>query len=131
MSEAIRVTKEGGTIFTAYCMGYASVLLYGFIRGAIYDIIDKCMLDTETFDTFSNPWDIFELYRKEDIDKLRKQFSVTQFHFISSHEYTNHMRETVDQMDDTMYEPYLKYHLATCERQEMIGYSHHTLDIFR
>ena len=29
------------------------------------------------------------------------------------------------------YELYLKYHLATCERQDMIGYSHHTLDIFR
>lgn len=26
---------------------------------------------------------------------------------------------------------YEKYHLATCERQDMIGYSHHTLDIFR
>ena len=35
------------------------------------------------------------------------------------------------QVDDAMYELYLKYHLATCERQDMIGYSHHTLDIFR
>lgn len=60
LSEAIRVTKKGGTIFTAYCMGDASILSYGFIRGAIYDLMEKCMLDTETFDTFSNPWDIFE-----------------------------------------------------------------------
>lgn len=131
LSEAIRVTKKGGIIFVAYCMGDASVLSYGFIRGEIYNIIEKCMLDTETFDTFSNPWDIFELYRKEDIDELRNQFSVTQLHFIASDGYTNHMRETVDNMDDRMYELYLKYHLATCERQDLIGYSHHTLDIFR
>ena len=26
---------------------------------------------------------------------------------------------------------YLKYHLSTCERQDMAGLSHHTLDIFR
>lgn len=26
---------------------------------------------------------------------------------------------------------YLKYHLVTCERQDMVGCSHHTLDIFR
>ena len=26
---------------------------------------------------------------------------------------------------------YLKYHLSTCERQDMVGLSHHTLDIFR
>lgn len=131
LSEAIRVTKQGGIIFVAYCMGDASVLSYGFIQGEIYNIIEKCMLDTETFDTFSNPWDIFELYRKEDIDKLRNQFSVMQLHFIASDGYTNHMRETVDNMDDRMYELYLKYHLATCERQDLIGYSHHTLDIFR
>lgn len=131
LSEAIRVTKKGGIIFAAYCMGDASVLSYGFKRGEIYSLIEKCMLNTETFDTFSNPWDIFELHRKEDIDKLRAGFRVSQLHFIASDGYTNHMRETVDQMDDRMYELYLKYHLATCERQDMVGYSHHTLDIFR
>lgn len=41
------------------------------------------------------------------------------------------MRETVDQMDDNVFELYLKYHLSTCERQDMVGYSHHTIDIFR
>ena len=44
----------------------------------ICDIIEICILDTETFDTFSNPWNIFELYRKEDIDALRNQFLVTK-----------------------------------------------------
>ena len=41
------------------------------------------------------------------------------------------MRDTVDQMDNAMYEMFLKYHFATCERQDLIGYSNHTLDIFR
>lgn len=131
LSEAIRVTKKGGLVFTAYCMGDASVLSYGFIRGEIHNIIEKCMINTETFDTFSNPWDIFELYRKEDIEELRSNFRVAPLHFIATDGYTNHMRETVDQMDDRMYELYLKYHLAICERQDMVGYSHHTLDIFR
>ena len=131
LSEAIRVTKKHGVVFAAYCMGDASVLSYGFKRGEIYSIIEKCMLDTETFDTFSNPWDIFELHRKEDIDRLRAEFPVTQLHFVASDGYTNHMRETVDGMDDRMYEIYVKYHLATCERPDMVGYSHHTLDIFR
>lgn len=131
LSEAIRITKKGGIVFVAYCMGDASVLSYGFVRGQIHSIIDKCMLDTETFATFSNPWDIFELYRKEKIDSLRTQFPVTQLHFLASDGYTNHMRQTVDAMDAETYELYLKYHLATCERLDLIGYSHHTLDIFR
>lgn len=131
LSEAIRVTKKGGVIFAAYCMGDASILSYGFGQGEIENIIEKCMLDTETFDTFSNPWDLFELYRKEDIDRLRSAFHVTQLHFVASDGYTNHMRQTVEQMNDRMYELYLKYHFAICERQDMTGYSHHTLDIFR
>ena len=89
LSEAVRVTKKGGIVFAAYCMGDASVLSYGFIRGEIYNIIEKCMLDTETFDTFSNPWDIFELYRKEDIDNLRSEFAVTQLHFVASERNSN------------------------------------------
>lgn len=131
LSEAIRVTKKNGIVFVAYCMGDASVLSYGFIRGEIFNIIEKCMVDTKTFDTFSNPWDIFELYRKEDIDALRGQFDVTQLHFVAADGYTNHMRDIVDKMDDEMYGLFLKYHFATCERQDMVGLSHHTLDIFR
>ena len=131
LSEAIRVTKPGGIIFAAYCMGDASVLSYGFIRGHIHEIIEKCMLNPETFETYSKPWDLFELYRKEDIDALRARFPVTQLHFVAADGYTNHMRDTISQMPDDVYEIYLKYHLATCERPDLIGYSHHTLDIFR
>ena len=131
LSEAIRITKKGGIIFTAYCMGDASILSYGFRGGQIHSLVEKCMLDTETFNTFSKPWDLFELYRKEDIDALRNHFNVTQLHFIASDGYTNHIREIINQMDDATYELFVKYHLATCERQDMIGYSHHTLDIFR
>lgn len=131
LSEAIRVTKKGGIVFAAYCMGDATVLSYGFVWGEIYNIIENCMLNPETFDAFSTPWDLFMLYRKEDIDALRNQFHVTQLHFIASDGYANHMRETLKQMDDAMYEMFLKYHLATCERQDMVGCSIHTLDIFR
>ena len=131
LSEAIRVTKRGGVIFAAYCMGDASVLQYGFGRGVIFELIEKCMLDTETFDTFSNPWDIFELYRKEDIDRLRSTYDVTQLHFVATDGYANHIRDRLAEMDDATYEMFIKYHLATCERLDLIGYSNHTLDIFR
>ena len=130
LSEAIRVTKKGGVIFVAYCMGDASVLQYGFGRGMIFDLIDKCMLDTETFDTFSNPWDIFELYRKEDIDALRSHFDVEPLRFVASDGYANHMREKMCEMDERTFQLFVKYHLSTCERQDLIGYSNHTLDIF-
>lgn len=131
LSEAIRVTKKGGIVFAAYCMGDASVLMYGFVRGHIHEIIEKCMLDPVTFKTFSKPWDLFELHRKEDIDSLRSHFPVTQLHFLATDGYANHMRETLAGMDAETFELFLRYHFATCERIDMIGYSNHTLDIFR
>jgi len=131
LSEAIRVTKKGGIIFSAYCMGDASILLYGFVRGEIHNIIDKCMLDTTTFKTFSKPWDLFELHRKEDIDALRSHFNVTQLHFLATDGYANHMRNTLEEMDENTFQLYLQYPFATCERCDMTGYSNHTLDIFR
>ena len=131
LNEAVRVAKRGGVVFAAYCMGDASILNYGFIRGEIHNIIEKCMLDPETFETFSAPWDIFELHRREDIDALRAELPVTQLHFVATDGYTNHMRQTVAEMDDATYDLYLKYHFATCERSDLCGYSHHTLDIFR
>lgn len=131
LSEAIRVTKRGGIVFAAYCMGDASVLQYGFGRGMIRDLMEKCMLDPETFDTFSNPWDIFELHRMEDIDALRIRFDVQRLHFVATDGYSNHIREKLDEMDEETYQLFIKYHLATCERLDLIGYSNHTLDIFR
>ena len=131
LSEAIRVTKKGGIVFSAYCMADASVLLYGFVRGEIHNIIQKCMLDPVTFETFSKPWDLFKLHRKEDIDALRSHFNVTHLHFVATDGYANHMRQTLAEMDEDTFRLYLRYHFATCERLDMVGYSNHTLDIFR
>ena len=130
LKEAVRVTKPGGVIFAAYCMGDASILQYGFGKGMIHELIGKCLLDPETFDTFSNPWDLFELVRKEDIDDLRSRLPVTPLHFVAADGFAPYIRETLMQMDEETYGLFLKYHLATCERQDMTGYSNHTIDIF-
>lgn len=131
LREAVRAAKPGGTVFAAYCMGDASILSYGFLRGKIKDLMAQCMVDPETFAAFSNPWDIFQLYRVEDIEALRAQLPVTPLHLIAADGYTNHMRAALAEMDRETYELYLKYHFATCERRELLGYSHHTLDVFR
>ena len=131
LSEAIRVTKPGGVLFAAYCMGDASIVQYGFGRGQIHSIMAKCMLDPVTFQTFSQPWDLFMLYRKEDIDALRSGYDVTQLHFLAADGYASHMRTTLAEMDEETFQLFLRYHFATCERQDLVGYSNHTLDVFR
>jgi len=131
LSEAIRVTKSNGIIFIAYCITDASIIDYGFKRGEISQLIEKHMLDMETFDTHSEPWDIFELTRKSDIDKLMMEFKIQRLHYVASDGFTKHMRETINSMDDKTFDIYLKYHYTICEKEDMVGITHHSLDIMR
>lgn len=130
LSEAVRVTKQGGIIFSAYCMGDATLLTYGFVRNQLDDIMKDCKLD-DKFSKFSNPWGVFQLYRIEDIKALRSKLDVEALHLVGADGYANHMREILEKTDERTFKIFLKYHLATCERTEMLGLSHHTLDIFR
>jgi len=131
LSEAIRVTRKGGIIFAAYCMADVSILHHGFIRGRIHELIERKMLDLVTFKPHSEPEDVFELHRKQDIDRLRSCFSVRQLHYVSADGYANHMSEKLAEMDEETFALYLRYHFAVCELPELTGYSNHTLDIFQ
>ena len=41
------------------------------------------------------------------------------------------LQEEIDAMDDEAFQLYLRYHFATCEREDMLGVSNHVVDIFR
>ena len=44
---------------------------------------------------------------------------------------TNYRREYIDAMDDETFSKWMEYHFTICERQDLIGASHHTLDMLR
>ena len=131
LDEAIRVTKPGGVVFVAYCMADPSILGYGFIRHNALQLVRDEMLDPETFQTFSEGKSMFQLYTVADIRELVRDLPVTELSLIAADGYANHMRKTVDEMSKAEYDLYLRYHFATCERQDLIGLSHHTLQILR
>lgn len=131
LSEAIRVTKKGGIIFSAYCSADASILQFGFVKGHINYLIDSKMLDPVTFKTHSEPKDIFELYTKSDIDNLMEKFDVERLHFIGTDMAAHYLPDTIDNMDDKTFEIYFRYHLSICERPDLVGASNHFLDVFK
>ena len=131
LSEAIRVTKKGGIIMAAYCGNDATMVQYCFGRGMLKEQRYRDLVDFETFKASSDPAELFELYRIEDIDALMEHFQVQRLHFVGTDMATNYMRPVIDEMDDAFFELYLKYHFTICERPDMVGVSHHFLDIFR
>ena len=131
LSEAIRVTKKGGIVFAAYCGNEATMVQYCFGRGMIRDPHLREKIDPVTFKASSDPAELFELYRKEDIDELMEGFPVERLHYVGTDMATNYMRQTIDEMDDELFGLYLTYHFAICERSDLVGASHHILDVLR
>lgn len=131
LSEAIRVTKKGGVVFTAYCGNDATIVQFCFGKGELKDPHYQALIDPVTFKATSTPAELFELYRREDIDALMAPFPVTRLHYVGTDMATNYMRGVVDEMDDDFFEMYLRYHFYICERADMVGTSHHILDVFR
>mgnify|MGYP002542638091 CR=1 FL=1 len=133
LREAIRVAKPGGVIFAAYVISDGCLLDEGFHRGNINvaDYIERGLLDANTFAAKSEPKDLFELVRKEDIDELMSVFPTTRLHYVASDGCALFMRETIDKMDHDTFAMYLKYHFATCEREDLLGVTSHSIDIFR
>ena len=79
----------------------------------------------------SDPSELFDLVRTEDIASLDAEFPAERIKLVATDGATNYMRETIDAMDDETFSKWLEYHFAICERQDLIGASHHTLDILR
>ena len=130
LSEAVRVTKPGGNILVAYCMNEPTVVQYVFWLNHLQEVTDLNMISPD-WHCISEPKDLFELVRTEDIASLDAEFPVERMKLIASDGATNYNRELIDAMDDATFSKWLDYHFTVCERQDLIGASHHTLDILR
>ena len=131
--EAIRVTKQDGIIFAAYVISDGCLLDEGFNRKNINvaEYVRTGLLDGETFAAKSEPKDLFELVRKEDVDEIMSVFPVKRLHYVASDGCALLLREAIDTMDEDTFRLYLSYHFATCERRDLVGITSHALDIFQ
>ena len=76
LDEAIRVAKTNGVIYASYCNNDTSIYTF-FYKKRILEYLDKGLIK-EDYHTFSSPEEVFELYRKSDIDNLMKSHNVTR-----------------------------------------------------
>lgn len=130
MQEAKRVTKLGGVILVAYCMNEYSVITYGFKENNIRASIDNGKL-SDDFHVISQPEDLYDYVRIEDINKLNDEVNLQRIKLIAADGPANYMRSVFNAMDEDTFKLFMDYHLSTCERPELLGASGHTLDILR
>ena len=130
LSEAVRVTKPGGYLLVAYCMNEPTIVSYVFGKNKLREVTELHML-TPDWHCISEPKDLFEMVRTEEIAALDAEVPVKRIKLVAADGATNYMRPVMDAMDDETFGRWMDYHFTICERQDLIGASHHTLDILQ
>lgn len=111
-------------------MNEYSVLVHGFRDGHIKESLAAKKLD-ETFQTQTNIDDLYSYIRLDTINQLNEDVGLERIQIIAADGPSDYMRPILNKMDDETFELFIKYHLATCERQELVGASSHTIDILK
>lgn len=130
LSEAKRVTKKDGIILVAYIMNEYSVITYCFKQNHIKECIENGKL-TNDFHCISEAEDLYDYVRLEDIERLNDDAGLERIKIISADGPSDYIRSVLNDMDDETFELFVEYHLATCERPELLGACAHTIDILR
>lgn len=127
-SEAKRVTKKGGHIFVAYVMNDYSVITYCFKQNKIKECIKRNSL-TKDFHSIPVQDDLYCYLRLEDIDELNKLSGLQRKKIIAADGAADYIRRELNALDQESFDYFLEYHLANCERPELLGASSHVVDI--
>lgn len=128
LSEAKRVTKEGGYIFVAYVMNEYSVITYAFKERHIMECMENGRL-TDTYETISDAEDLYDYVRIEEIDALNQTVGLKREKIFSPDGPANYIRPFLNNLSDEEFEQFISYQTAVCERADLIGAGAHTVDI--
>lgn len=126
IKEAIRVTKPCGKIFFSYITN-ETVLINYFLKE--HHLIDKKDLHNDEFIVKNDPKEVFYVCTVDEFENKMKNFDIKYLKNIATDGIASILREDVEYLEDDEFEEWIKYHLATCERKDLIGYSSHCLYI--
>ncbi len=128
LKEAKRVCKPNGFIFVAYIMNEYAVITHAFKERNILKDKDKL---SDDYHIIPSPTDLYSYVRIEDIDNLNKEVNLDRIKIITPDGPSNYIREYVNKLSEEEFNEFIKYHLSTCERKDILGASAHTLDILK
>lgn len=130
LSEAKRVVKPDGFIFVAYIMNEYSVITYAFKEKHIIEGMRNGMLDA-SFHCTKMANELYSFVRTEDIESLNLEVGLERIQVIAADGAANYIRSYLNALDEEEFRYFIEYHLATCERSDLLGASGHLVDILR
>ena len=124
LEEAKRVSKK--YIFISYCMNEFALIYHGFMEGYIKEDIKNI---DDNFKILKDNDNLYSYVRLEDINYLKDKCNLKRVKIINQDGPTEFIKKNVNNMDDETYDLFIKYHLSTCERPELLGAGRHILDV--
>ena len=128
LSEAKRLLKDGGVILTSYYMNDYAIITYGFIKKHILEAIENKQVD-ENYHMLNLEGDLYSMVRIEDIDEFNETCGLKRIKIVAADGASNYIRVFLNKLTQEEFEEFIKYHLTTCERSDLLGASAHLLDI--
>ena len=130
LKEAKRITKKDGYIFISYYMNEYAIIKHGFMEKNIKESIKENLVD-KNFHITPKQEDLYSMVRLEDINYYKKEANLKRIKILAQDGPSDYIRKYINDLDDEEFDLYIKYHLATCERKELLGASSHILDILK
>ena len=120
--------KSDGYLLVAYVMNEYSVLTYCFKEDHIKECLEKGGLTPDFHGIFGED-DLYNYVRLEDIDSLNAKSALTRKKIVAADGAADYMRRELNAMSEETFAHFIDYHLATCERADLLGASSHLIDI--
>ncbi len=130
LEEAKRVTKKGGHILISYYMNDYAIITYGFIKQHILESIENKQVD-ENYHMLNLEDDLYSMVRIEDIDRFNLSVGLRRIKIVAADGASNYLRVVLNRLSEAEFKEFIKYHLSTCERLDLLGASAHLLDIVK
>lgn len=130
LTEARRVTKNGGIILVAYVMNEYSVISYCFKEHKWKEVAAKGGLSPD-FHINATEEDLYDYVRISDIDNLNKKAGLERIKIISADGAADFMRRELNEMSEDEFKAFCDFQLAIAERQDLVGAGSHTVDILK
>lgn len=127
IAEAIRVTKEDGIIAIAYLTSDSIMTSWALKNHHLIDGMNKDF--DENFKMINYPDGVFAAFYIAEFKKIMSEFNVELLHNVATDGMSHHYESSIDSLNDEEFKTWIKYHLSTCEREDLQGYSNHMLYI--
>ena len=129
IKEAIRVTKKDGIIGIAYLTSDSIMVDWALLKDHLIDGYNHDFDDN--FKLRRYPEGIFAPFYISEFKELMSKYPVELLKNIATDGFSHHVKDKIDSLTDEEFDIWMRYHLSTCEREDLQGFSNHMLYLCR